>query len=154
MYDNYLDAVPFLLEDTIITHGDIDQLNVLWDKSEQAILVDWESARKMNPTREIIRASMCWSGIGTNESSLPIYSHMLRTYIESGRRLNINHVNAALYSVVGSAVNWILFNIKLGCTNDIPKENNTATEEINSSVMSIKKAKILIPELVKISMEI
>ena len=153
MYECYLAAVPLLLEDTVVTHGDLDQLNVLWDKAGQPILIDWESVRKLNPTREIVRTSLSWSGMDTKDVSLQIYTHMLRTYIESGRMLNINHVNAALYSLVGSAVNWILYNIKLACTSDAPQEIDMATKEINSSVMAMKRLKVLIPDLLKISVE-
>ena len=154
MYDNYLAVVPLLLEDTVVTHGDIDQLNVLWNMQDQPVLIDWESVRKLNPTREIIRACLSWSGIGRDESSLPIYSNMLQTYIKSGRRLNLNHVNAALFSLVGSAVNWMLFNIKLACTTHVLEEKKQAEEEINSSVMAIKKSKIRIPELLSLSVKI
>lgn len=153
MYDSYLAVVPLLLEDTVVTHGDLDQLNVIWDKAGQPILIDWESVRKLNPTREIVRTSLSWSGIDTEDVSLQIYTHMLHTYIKSGRMLNINHVNAALYSLVGSAVNWILYNIKLACTTDVPKEKDTATEEINSSVMAMKRLGVLIPDLLKVSIK-
>jgi thiamine kinase-like enzyme len=151
MYDHYLAAVPLLLEDTVVTHGDLDQLNVLWDKAGQPILIDWESVRKLNPTREIIRTSLSWSGIGTNEFLLTIYSHMLDTYIKCGRKLNVDHINAALHGLIGSSVNWMLFNIKIACTSEVLEEKNNAAKEINSSLMAIKKAKILIPELFALS---
>jgi len=155
MYDGYLAAVPLLLEDTIVSHGDLDQLNVLWDKAEKAVLIDWESVRKLNPTREIIRTSLSWSGMGVNDSlsgaSLTIYSQMLDTYIKGGRRLNINHVNAALYSLIGSAVNWMLFNIRLAITSELPGEKRQAAEEVNSSLITIRKVERLIPELLEIS---
>lgn len=48
--DNYLAAIPEFKEHTVVTHGDLDQLNVLWNKAGQPILIDWESARKLNPT--------------------------------------------------------------------------------------------------------
>lgn len=157
MYDNYLAVVPLLLEDTIVSHGDLDQLNVLWNKAEQPVLIDWESVRKLNPTREIIRTSLSWSGMGVSdslsESSLIIYSKMLDAYIKCGRRLNINHVNAALYSLIGSAVNWMLFNIRLACAGEFSEEKRRAAEEIQSSVITIKKAKILISELLDASVK-
>jgi thiamine kinase-like enzyme len=151
MYECYLSAVPFLLEDTVVTHGDLDQLNVVWDKENQPILIDWESARKLNPTREIIRTSLSWSGIDKEDASLKIYTHMLRAYTQSGRTININHVNAALYSLAGSAVNWILYNINLACTTDAQGERDTASDEINASVRTIKKLEHLIPHLLKLS---
>jgi aminoglycoside phosphotransferase (APT) family kinase protein len=149
MYDSYLALIPLLLEHTVVTHGDLNQLNVLWDKADQPILIDWESARKLNPTREIVRASLDWSGIGTENFSLPIYAHVLRTYIKSGGVLNKNHVNAALYSLVGSMVNWMLYNIELACTSDVFSERNTATEQVNWAVMTVLRFRVLIPDLLK-----
>jgi len=78
---------------------------------------------------------------------------MLRTYIKSGGMLNINHVNAALYSSVGSMVNWMLYNIELFCTSDVPSERDTATEEINQVVTTMMKLNKLIPDILKTSVE-
>lgn len=147
MNDNYLAIIPLLLEDTIITHGDLDQLNILWDKADHPILIDWESTRRLNPTREIVRASLGWSGIGAEDFSLPLYANMLNTYTKSGGKLNVNHVNAALYSMVGSMVNWMLYNIEIACTSDAPSTRNTATEEVVWAVMSMKRLKKLLPDL-------
>lgn len=152
--DSYQAVIPFLLENTIVSHGDIDQLNVLWDKNNQPILIDWESVRKLNPTREMIRASLVWSGIGTNNSSQTIYSNMLRTYINNGGVLNENHVNAALCSVFGSSINWMLFNINIACNSDDLNEKDKANEEVKSSIMSLLKYQKLIPDLMNISKQV
>lgn len=152
--DSYQNIIPQLLEDPLVTHGYLDQLNVLWDKNEQPILVDWESVRKLNPTREIIRTSLNWSGIGTEDSSLPIYIRMLETYVKSGGILNISHMNAALHSVFGSAINWMLYNIELICTSVVQKERDTAEEEVNSALSSMMCFKKLIPDLLMISKKV
>ena len=150
MNDSYQSAIPLLKEDTVVTHGDLDQLNVLWDKADQPILIDWESVRKLNPTREIVRTSLDWSGISTENFSLPIYVHMLRTYIKSGGMLNINHVDAAFNAMFGSMINWMLYNIEPACTSDVPSERDTAVEEVNGVMMEMMNLKILIPDLLKI----
>lgn len=149
----YQNIIPLLLEDTLVTHGDLDQLNILWDKNDQPILIDWESARKLNPTREIVRASLDWSGISTEYFS-SIYISMLETYIKSGGSLNINHVNAALHSLFGSTINWMLYNIELACTSVVQEERDTAAKEINGALNSMMRLKILIPDLVAISIKI
>jgi thiamine kinase-like enzyme len=151
--DSYQSAIPLLKEDTVVTHGDLDQLNILWDKADQPILIDWESARTLNPTREIVRASLGWSGIGTEDFSLLIYDNILRTYIKSGGMLNISHVNAALYAMFGSLLNWMLYNIETACTSDVPSARNTGIEEINWALMNIVRLNILIPGLLKVSIK-
>lgn len=149
--DSYLAAISFLKKDTVVTHGDVDQLNILWDKTDQPILIDWESARKMNSTREIVRTSLGWAGIGSDNFSLPIYVGMLHTYIKSGGILNINQMNAALHAVFGSQINWMLYNIDVSCTNNTSKEKEVAIQEINSVMMTMIRLKKLIPALLKIS---
>ena len=148
--DSYRLIIPLLKEYTVVTHGDLDQLNVLWDKSLQPFLIDWESARKMNPTREIIRTSLDWSGIGTENFSLPNYVLMLQAYINSGGILDLNLVNAALNATFGSGINWMLYNIDLACTSEILEERNTAIEEINWVLMVTNRLKQLIPELLNV----
>lgn len=148
--DSYLEAIPVLKEHTIVTHGDLDQLNVLWNKADQPILIDWESARKLNPTREIVRTSLNWSGIGSENFSLPIFAHMLRTYNQSSSILNITFLNAALNVFFGSMINWMLYNIEPACGSDAPEERDTAIKEVNSTVLMIKRLNLLIPTLLKI----
>ena len=151
MNESYLAVVPLLLENTVVTHGDLDQLNILWDKADHPILIDWESVRKLNPTREIVRASLGWSGIGTeNSSSLSIYTNMLRTYIKSGGILNANHIHAAFYSSIGSMVFWMLYNIDIACTSDVTEVKDTAIKEINGVMISMTKFNVLVTDLLKI----
>ncbi len=145
--DNYQHIIPSLLENTVVTHGDLDQLNILWDKNERPMLVDWESARKLNPTREIIRASLDWSGINTENSSLLIYIRMLETYVKSGGILKTSYVNAALHSLFGSAINWMLYNIEVACTSGVQEERDTATREINDALNNMISLKKLVPDL-------
>lgn len=148
--DSYQTIIPLLKEYTVVTHGDLDQLNVLWDKSDYPFLIDWESARKMNPTREIIRTALDWSGIGGESFSLSNYILMLQTYIKSGGILDLNLLNAVLNADFGSGINWMLYNIDLACTSVIEEERNTAIEEINWVLMATKRLKQMIPDLLKV----
>jgi predicted Ser/Thr protein kinase len=40
--------MSLLNKNTVVSHGDLDQKNVLWDKTGKPILIDWESACKIN----------------------------------------------------------------------------------------------------------
>jgi thiamine kinase-like enzyme len=62
----YHSAIDVLKENTVVSHGDLDQKNVLWDSENNPILIDWESARKLNPTYEIVNVALDWSGINSN----------------------------------------------------------------------------------------
>lgn len=152
MNDSYQAGIPVLKENTIITHGDLDPLNVLWNKKGEFFLIDWESARRLNATRDIVRTSLSWSScFSTETSALQNYSRMLNMYIKSGGILNMNHMDAALRSGFGSQIYWLLYNIDLFCSSGISDVKNTAVNEMNSVLISMKKLKEMIPELLKIS---
>lgn len=154
MNDRYQDFIPLLLQDTVVTHGDLNQLNILWDKAHQPILIDWESVRKLNPTREIVLASIGWSGMVSDKSTaLPIYTRMLRTYIKSGGVINVDHLHAAFYSSIGSMVFWMLYNIEIACTSDAVEARATAISEVDGVMMGMSKFNILVPDLLKLSVE-
>lgn len=59
----YQHTLPLLKRKCIVSHGDLDKKNVLWDHSDAPILIDWECTRKLNPTHEIVNACLDWSGI-------------------------------------------------------------------------------------------
>ena len=152
--DSYLAVTPLLLENTVVTHGDINQLNIIWDKENQPILIDWESAGQRNPTREIIRACLGWSGMGENDCARSIYINMLSTYLTNGGSLDVCQVNAALNSVAGGTINWLLFNINVACTSSAMKERDTANEEISTCIMTLSRHRKLIPNLINISQQV
>jgi thiamine kinase-like enzyme len=143
----YQSIIPILHEESVITHGDIDQLNVIWSDNDKPVLIDWESARLMNPTQEIVRSSLSWSGCGENNFNIEIYKKMLQTYLQYGGKYNSKHTNAALHSVYGSIINWILYNIHSACNSKNSSTMDTANNEINNAISGLKKLKKLIPKL-------
>lgn len=64
--ESYLGSIEILKKHTVIGHGDLDQKNVLWTENKEPLFIDWESARKLNPTYEIVNAALDWSGVTTN----------------------------------------------------------------------------------------
>lgn len=91
---NYQDAINILKKHTVISHGDLDQKNILWDLQDNPFLIDWESARKLNPTYELINAALDWSGISTVFNKI-IFKKMIEAYQEAGGSINMNEVEAA-----------------------------------------------------------
>ncbi len=154
MNDRYHTVIHILKEDTVITHGDLDQLNVLWDKSGQPFLIDWESTRRMNPTRDIIRTSLSWScfnSMSSDDPSFSLYGTMLTTYHQACGMLNKNHIDAALNSVVGSLVFWMLYNINIACTSSILEERDIAVKEVNEVLIGFFRLNKFFHQLLLIS---
>lgn len=111
-------CVPSLKKSVLVSHGDLDQKNVLWNERDQCFVIDWESARKLNPTYEIIDTSLNWSGITTVHFNQALFLKMIKAYVEAGAAIDKNHIEAAFYAVLGNWLNWMIYNIKRSCTSD------------------------------------
>ena len=48
----YQNTLPLLKQQVVVSHGDLDPKNVLWDANDRPILIDWECARKLNRSVE------------------------------------------------------------------------------------------------------
>ncbi|EKE04458.1 MAG: hypothetical protein ACD_20C00074G0002, partial [uncultured bacterium] len=105
--DQYIDIIPYLKRNTILSHADLNQSNVVWENSNP-IIIDWEFTCKTNPTLELISMSLDWSRI-TNQLNEEIFLSMLRTYQRAGGYLETN-LQAIFYGILGNWLNWIIYN--------------------------------------------
>ncbi|MGE0207183.1 MAG: phosphotransferase, partial [Candidatus Babeliales bacterium] len=109
--ENYINAIDILRGNIVISHGDLDQKNVMWTDENQPLLIDWESARKLNPTYEIINAALDWSGITTGFNK-ELFCSMIYAYKEAGGIIDMRYIDAAFWGVLGNWINWMVYNIK------------------------------------------
>jgi thiamine kinase-like enzyme len=135
----YQASIPILKEHVVVSHGDLDQKNILWDQ-EQIILIDWESARKLNPTYEIINASLDWSGITTNTFNKELFIKMIHTYCAAGGQINMDHMHAAFHGALGNWVNWMVYNIKRAC----------AAKELDQKELGIEQVNMVLPTIARL----
>jgi thiamine kinase-like enzyme len=146
---NYHNAILVLKDYTVISHGDLDQKNVLWNNSKNPILIDWESARKLNPTYEIVNAALDWSGI-TTELDTNLFGKMLRAYKEAGGIIDKDIVAAAFYGILGNWINWMVYNIQRAANQQDPEQQKIGTEQVVQVLPTILRLKDLMPELIKV----
>jgi thiamine kinase-like enzyme len=143
---NYHHSIVSLKSHTVISHGDLDQKNVLWNEANYPFLIDWESARRLNPTYEIINAALDWSGIATKFNK-SIFIAMIQSYEESGGAIDRDNVDAALWGVLGNWINWMLYNINRAVTSADPEQKNIGIEQVNQTLSTILRIKDLVSEL-------
>jgi serine/threonine protein kinase len=143
---SYLNAIPILKQRLVISHGDLDPKNVLWDSQDNPILIDWESARFINPTYEIINTSLDFCGV-TTDFNQALFIKMIEKYKNSGG--DIKDLDAAFAGVLGNWINWLSFNIKRSNSNEL-KIKKLGQEQVDQTLATIQKLQLLIPELTKI----
>jgi thiamine kinase-like enzyme len=144
--ENYLGSIEILKKHTVISHGDLDQKNVLWTDKKQPLLIDWESARKLNPTYEIVNAALDWSGV-TTDLNINLFHELLKSYVESGGLIEKQMIKAAFYGVIGNWINWMVYNINRAITQENPEQRNIGVEQVMQVLPTILRVKILMPEL-------
>ena len=120
--DKYQQAVKSLCQQTVVSHGDLDQKNVMWLEDDSAVLVDWESARLLNPTQEIVTIALDWSGASSLQLNEDIFITMFAEYRNSGGVL-IGNLSHAFYGVVGNWLNWLEYNIRRSLDDNLSKED-------------------------------
>ena len=147
--DGYKYAISELKSNTIVGHGDLDPKNVLWDNLDKPVLIDWESARKLNPTYEIISACLDWSGI-TKEFNRLLFCKMLGSYTQAGGIVDPAMIDAAFYGVLGNWINWLVYNIKRSCNANDLEQKTIGTEQVILVLPTILLLKELMPELIRI----
>ena len=147
--DAYQNAIPILKQEIIVSHGDLDQKNVLWDVYDNPILIDWESACKVNPTYDIINTAFYWSGITTDNFNQALFIEIIRSYQRSGGIINQNHVEAAFYGTY-SWLGWMVYNIERACKTDPSSLNQKeiGVEQVQQTLQTILKLNFVIPKLI------
>ncbi len=141
----FQNMLPLLKTQIVVSHGDLDQKNVLWDKNNNPILIDWECARKLNPIHEIVNAGLDWSGITTNFNQA-IFFKMLKAYSASGGNLDKNTLPAAFNAVLGNWINWMAYNIERACRSDL-EQKTLGIEQVTLVLDTIVQLKTVIPQL-------
>jgi thiamine kinase-like enzyme len=144
MNDRYQSTIPLLKENVVVSHGDLDPKNVLWDKKDQPIIIDWESARKLNPTYEILNASLDWSGITSGNFDESRVDLMLHAYKKENGLIDTNHLHAAHYAVIGNWLNWMVYNIERACSDDSLEQREMGVDQVNQVLRTLDRVKTII----------
>lgn len=87
----------------VLSHGDIDQKNVIWKDSEHPFIIDWESAGLVNPGLELMDAALNWGGLVSGEIEEEIIKALLDGYKSEGAA--IAETGSELLS--GCIIKWL-----------------------------------------------
>jgi thiamine kinase-like enzyme len=103
-------ALSVLQHDQVVSHGDLDHKNVLWDEAGEPLLIDWESARRLNPTYELLLEALDWGGITAHFETGPFVT-FIEAYLDAGGKIVADEVPAVADAIQAAWVEWLLFNV-------------------------------------------
>lgn len=133
-----IDNLSYISKNMVISHRDLDLPNILWDKSDNPIIIDWESSGLINPSMEVIDTAWNWSG-GQNYFDKEKYKLFVRTYKENGG--NLDEYNEALKAVFKAKFGWLEYNLKRVCGIECidEEERQLGESEVKRSIDEITK---------------
>lgn len=146
--EDYQQAIPLLKKQSVVSHGDLDQKNVLWHTNGSPILIDWESARRVNPTYEIVNACLDWSGITTHFDEI-LFNQMLKGYQEVGGQIDRTLLAAALNGVLGNWINWLVYSIERALNVTEPLQREMGCEQVVVTSATILHLQMILPKLIQ-----
>lgn len=132
----------------VVSHGDLDQKNVLWSDSQTPWLIDWESAGFVQPAMEAVGAALDWCGQAAGQFHAIAFEAFLEGYREA-RKLTTQEVECGLQAYCGNWCGWLKFNIQrsLRLEECDPEGQALGTRETFSTLAMLRSASVQIPSL-------
>ncbi len=129
-------ALTVLQQDQVISHGDLDHKNVLWDEAGAPLIIDWESARRLNPTYELLLEALDWGGITANFETRPFVT-FIEAYLDAGGRIVAAEIPAVADAIQGTWVEWLLFNVGRAAGLHDAQQRAVGLQQVDLSVSTL-----------------
>ncbi|MEH6581151.1 MAG: aminoglycoside phosphotransferase family protein [Halioglobus sp.] len=143
---DYKAAILVLAQHLVVSHGDLDQKNVLWDSAGKSLLIDWESAHQINPVREVLQTALEWSGI-TRQLDPLLFETFLSAYQRAGGVIADEFVEPALRCILGDWLNWLMYVVDRASMADNPIKRIRGAEQFDLVFTTLQRLDKQLPEL-------
>ena len=147
--NNVQKFMPCLNKNIVISHCDLDQKNVIWKEDKTPVIIDWESAGRINSTFDLIKTCFYWSGITADYFDQRLFFKMIETYEKSGGIIHKNDIEPSLYASF-DWIQWLVYNIEKSCTETEFEQKKLGIEQVNKTLQTILRLSSVIPDLLKI----
>ncbi len=129
-------ALAALQGDQVISHGDLDHKNVLWEASGNPLIIDWESARRLNPTYELLLEALDWGGITANFETKPFVT-FIEAYLDAGGRIVAAEIPSVADAIQATWVEWLLFNVGRAAGLQDAQQRAVGVHQVDLSVSTL-----------------
>ena len=134
----------------VISHKDILQKNVLWNKNNIPMIIDWESAGYINPNLELLDTALFWSGGHKDIPDTKAFNSFIKSYFDNGG-CPIGEMNRIFLERFINKLEWLEFNVKksLGIDCDDINEQNEGSRYAKKAIESIHHYNEIMPILME-----
>ena len=102
-------CLKILKNKQVISHRDLDLPNILWNKENSPVIIDWETSGWVNPTMEVIDTAWNWAG-GKDYFNKNKFKLFLDTYVKQGGILDDYEI--AFKADYKAKLRWFEYNLK------------------------------------------
>jgi Ser/Thr protein kinase RdoA (MazF antagonist) len=122
----------------VISHGDLNQKNVLWPDATSFAIVDWDAAGLINPTVDLAGTALAWSGQTAGEPDEASFRAVIEGYHSAGG-VALESADDALASSLGNWLEWLEVNLRRSLREAIaPEEQALAIREIVTTLTTLQ----------------
>lgn len=131
-------AANVLASHLVISHGDLDQKNVLWSPWGEPALIDWESARRLHPTYEVLLEAFNWSGIGLRFDR-ELFRAFVAAYKEAGGVVERDAMEASYRCILGDWVYWLMYNVGRSIDQQNADQRRLGSEQVDFALAALTR---------------
>lgn len=108
----YDSSQDFFNSDILISHCDLDVKNVVWNKDNEPVLIDWEYASQINRYVDLISSSIYWSMNQDYQVDLQKLTLFLKEYTEHTHIIPTKkQLHLGFIGMLAGWTSWLLFNL-------------------------------------------
>lgn len=136
-----------LAQHRVISHGDMDQKNILWTAGGEPVLIDWESAGLFNPTHDALVVALDWSGI-TSAFEQALFDAFIAAYRDAGGEINNAIVPLAFDRILGNWLDWLMFNVGRSLDVNDLEQRTLGEAQVDLALATLLRLQRFMPKLV------
>ena len=136
-----------LAQHRVISHGDMDQKNILWDADGEPVLIDWESAGLFNPTHDTLVVALDWSGI-TSAFEQALFDAFIAAYCDAGGEIDNAIVPLAFDRILGNWLDWLMFNVGRSLDLNDLEQRTLGEAQVDLALATLLRLQRFAPKLV------
>ena len=130
---NANNAIAELQQNQLLSHGDLDQHNVIWSRSNEPSIIDWESASLQNPAVELLNLCLDWSGFPEHVPDREAFAACLNGYKRSNAaRTELDAWDEAIHGEFAYLLFWLSFSLARSFESSGDEQVIASTEAANA----------------------
>ncbi len=128
-----MNAAESLKKGMLLSHGDLDQQNVIWLENSEAAIIDWESVSLQNPAVELLNLCLDWSGFPDQVPNKEAFLACFNGYQKSNRgRTALTSMEIAFDGEVEYFLSWLYFSLTRLSNASADEADIALTESLNA----------------------